>query len=146
MAKVLSKSKLYIGQGVAPGVAPGADTFDKVGNLTALSGPEISKDEIEHTDMESTAKEFFGDLANPGSINFTANRNFGDAGQIAARNDAQAQTLRNIRIERLDPSDLSILETVDFIGEVMEWNEDAAQASVFVTTGRIKISGTLAFT
>ncbi len=145
MAKVLSKSKLSIGQGVAPGVAPGADTFDLIGNLTALSGPEISKDEIEHTDMESTAKEFFGDLANPGSMNFTANRNFGDAGQTAARDDSQAQVLRNIRIERLDPSDLSVLETVDFIGEVMEWNEDAAQASVFVVTGRIKISGTLTF-
>ena len=96
--------------------------------------------------MDSTAKEFFGDLANPGSINFTANRNFGNAGQIAARDDAQAQVLRNVRIERLDPADDSILETVDFIGEVMEWNEGAAQASVLVITGRIKISGTLAFT
>lgn len=146
MAKVLSKSVLYIGQGVAPGVAPGADTFDTIGNLTALSGPEISKDEIEHTDMESTAKEFFGDLSNPGSMNFTCNRNFGDAGQTAVRADVQAQVQRNIRIERLDPADDSVLETVDFVGEVMEWTEDAAQASVFTVTGRIKISGSLTIT
>lgn len=146
MAKVLSKSKLYIGQGVAPGVPPGSDTFDLIGNLTALSGPEISKDEIEHTDMESTAKEFFGDLANPGSISFTCNRNFGNVGQTAARDDSQSQIQRNIQIERLDPADDSVLETVDFIGEVMEWSEDAAQASVFVITGRIKISGDLTFT
>lgn len=146
MAKVLSKSVLYIGQGVAPATPPGSDTFETIGNLTALSGPEISKDEIEHTDMESISKEFFGDLANPGSISFTCNRNFGNAGQTAARTGAQEQVQRNIRIERLDPADDSILETVDFIGEVMEWSEDAAQASVFVITGRIKISGTLSFT
>lgn len=146
MAKVLSKSVLYIGQGVAPGVLPGADTFDTVGNLTALSGPEFSKDEIEHTDMESTAKEFFGDLPNPGSINFTANRNFGNAGQTAARGDVLQQVQRNVRVERLDPSTLAVLETVDFVGEVMEWTEDASQASVFTATGRIKISGAVTIT
>jgi hypothetical protein len=146
MAKVLSKSVLYLGQGVAPGVAPGADTFDIIGNLTALGGPEIGKDEIEHTDMDSTAKEFFGDLPNPGSLSFTANRNFGNAGQTAVRADALQQVQRNVRIERLDPADDSVLETVDFVGEVMEWSEDAAQASVFTITGRIKISGALTIT
>jgi hypothetical protein len=146
MAKVLSKTRLYIGQGVAPGVLPGADTFDRIGNISSASGPELSKDDIEHTDMDSTIKEFFGDLANPGSISFTANRNFGDTGQIAARNDAQAQIQRNVRVERLDPADDSVLETVDFVGEVMEWNEDAAQATPFTVTGRIKISGELTFT
>lgn len=146
MAKVLSKSVLYLGQGIAPGVAPGADTFDKIGNLTALSGPEFSKDEIEHTDMDSTAKEFFGDLPNPGSINFTANRNFGDVGQTATRADVLQQVQRNVRVERLDPSTLSVLETVDFVGEVMEWTEDASQASVFTVTGRVKISGSVTIT
>lgn len=146
MAKVLSKTRLFLGQGVAPGVSPGADTFDRIGNISAASGPELSKDDIEHTDMDSTIKEFFGDLANPGSISFTANRNFGDTGQDAARDDAQAQIQRNVRIERLDPADDSVLETVDFIGEVMEWSEDATQASPFTVTGRIKISGPLTFT
>lgn len=141
MAKVLSKTKLYIGQGVAPGVAPGADTFDAVGNITATTGPDITKDEIEHTDMDSTSKEYFGDLANPGSLSFTCNRNFGNLGQTAARADAQQQVQRNIRIERIDPADLSVLETADFIGEVMEWSEDASQSSPFIVTGRIKISG-----
>ncbi len=146
MAKVLSKSKLYIGQGVAPGVAPGADTFDQVGNVTALSGPSYSKDEVEHTDMESTAKEFFGDLTDYGEITFTCNRNFGNAGQTAARTDAGGQTKRNIKIERLDPADDSVLETADVIGEVMEWNEDATQGSPFTVTGRIKLSGTVTIT
>lgn len=146
MAKVLSKTRLYIGQGVAPGVLPGADVFDRIGNISAASGPELTKDDIEHTDMDSTIKEFFGDLANPGSISFTANRNFGDTGQDAARDDAQAQIQRNFRVERLDPADDSVLETVNFIGEVMEWSEDATQASPFTVTGRVKISGPLTFT
>lgn len=146
MAKVLSKTRLFLGQGIAPGVLPGADTFDRIGNLTAASGPELSKDDIEVTDMDSTIKEFFGDLANPGSISFTANRNFGDTGQDAARADAQLQIQRNVRIERIDPATLSVIETVDFVGEVMEWNEDATQAAPFTVTGRIKISGELSFT
>lgn len=146
MSKVLSKTKLYLGQGIAPGVSPGADVFDRIGNLTAATGPELSKDDIEHTDMDSTIKEFFGDLANPGSISFTANRNFGDAGQDAARDDAQAQIQRNVRVERIDPATGGVLETVDFIGEVMEWSEDATQASPFTITGRIKISGEITFT
>lgn len=140
MAKKLSKSKVYIGQGVAPGVAPGADVFDSISKVISVSGLDTTKDDIEHTDMESTAKEFFGDLANNGSLSFTCNRDFGDAGQLAARNGANEQVLRNIRIERLD-SDLTVLETVDFTGEVMEWNEEAAQASPFTITGRIKASG-----
>lgn len=145
MAKKLSKTKVYIGQGVAPGVAPGADVFDNIGNLISSTGPEISKDDIEHTDMESVAKEFFGDLANSGSINGTCNRNFGNVGQTNARDDAQTSVLRNIRVERLD-GDLSVLETIDVTGEVMEWNEDAAQASPFTITWRIKLSGALTFT
>lgn len=146
MAKVLSKTILYIGAGVAPATLPGADTFSAVGNLTAISGPERSKDEIEHTDMDSTSKEFFGDLPNNGSMNFTANRNFGNAGQAAVRTDVQQQVQRNFRLERIDPADDSVLETADFVGEVMEWSEDASQASVFTITGRIKISGDVTVT
>ena len=85
MAKVLSKSVLYIGTGVAPTTPPGSDTFNTVGNLTALSGPSISKDEVEHTDMNSTVKEFFGDLPNTGELSFNCNRNFGDTGQTNVR-------------------------------------------------------------
>lgn len=146
MAKVVSKSTLSIGQGVAPATLPGVDTFDLVGNLTALSGPDVTKDEIELTDMDSVAKEFQGDLPNPGSISFTAFRNFGNAGQTATRADVFAQTQRNIRIIRIDPADDSTLETMDFVGEVMEYSEDFSQGSGATITGRIKISGAVTIT
>jgi hypothetical protein len=145
MAKVLSKTLLYIGQGDPDTTTPAADTFDRVGNLITTTGPEFQKDDIEHTDMDSTLKEFFGDLANPGNFNFTANRNFGDAGQTSARTLVQGQSQKNIRIERLDPSDDSVLETVDLRGEVMEWSEEASQGAPFQITGRIKISGAVTF-
>lgn len=145
MAKVLSKTRLSYGQGDGDVVAPGADTFDIAGNITAITGPEFSKDEIEHTDMDSTAKEFFGDLKNPGSMNVTFNRNVGNVGQEAIRTDAQAQVRRNVRIERLDPSDDSVIETADFKGEAMEWSEDSSQAAPFTATCRIKISGDVTF-
>ncbi len=146
MAKILSKVKVFIGQGVAPAVLPGADVFDSIGNLSAASGPELSKDDIEITDMESIIKEFLGDLANPGNVNFTAFRNIGDAGQEKARADAQLQIQRNIRLEFLNPADSVVLETIDFIGEVMEFTTDATQASPLSLTGRIKISGALTIT
>lgn len=146
MAKKLSKALLKIGQGVAPGVLPAADTFDTVGNITALSGPQFTKADIEHTDMDSTSKEYFGDLPDAGSLSFTCNRNFGNAGQTAARSGAQEQVQRNIRIEHLDPTDDSVIEQIDFVGEVMEWSEDANQSSPHTVTGRIKISGDVTFT
>lgn len=146
MAKYLSRTRLSYGQGDADSVLPGADTFDIVGNITAVTGPEFSKDDVEHTDMDSTSKEFFGDLANPGSVNITINRNIGNVGQEAMRDDAQAQIRRNVRVERLDPSDNSVVETADFVGEVMEWSEDSSQGSPFTATARVKITGDVTYT
>lgn len=145
MAKVLSKTRLSYGQGDGNTVDPGADTFDIVSNQVSVTGPEFSKDDIEHTDMDSPGKEFFGDLPNPGSVNLTMNRNIGNVGQAAMRADAQAQQLRNIRLERLNPADSSVLETADFKGETMEWSEDSSQAAPFTATARIKISGTVTY-
>jgi hypothetical protein len=145
MAKVLSKTKFYIGQGDPDTTTPAADTFDRVGNLITTTGPEFTKDDIEHTDMDSVLKEFFGDLANPGNFNFTANRNFGQVGQTAARALVQGQEQRNMKVERLDPADDSVLETADFRGEVMEWSEEASQGAAFTITGRCKISGAVTF-
>lgn len=145
MAKVLSKTRLSYGQGDGDVVAPGADTFDLVGNVVSITGPEFSKDEIEHTDMDSTAKEFFGDLKNPGSLNISINRNVGNVGQEAMRTDAQAQIRRNVKVERLDPSDNTVIETADFKGEVMEWSEDSSQSAPFTATARVKITGDVTY-
>ena len=139
MAKVLSKTRLSYGQGDGATTAPGADTFDVAGNITAITGPEFSKDDIESTDMDSTVKEFFGDLKNPGSLNITFNRNIGNTGQDRIRTDAQGQITRNVRVERLDPKDDSVIETADFKGESMEWSEDSTQAAVFTATCRLAI-------
>lgn len=145
MGKKLSKTFLYIGQGDPDTTTPAADTFDRVANLITTTGPEFSKDDIEHTDMDSELKEFFGDLANPGNFSFTANRNFGNTGQATTRSQAQGQVQKNIRIERIDPADNSVLETVDFRGEVMEWSEEASQGAAFTISGRVKISGAVTF-
>ena len=146
MAKVLSKTVLSYGQGDGDTVAPGVDVFDVVGNVVSITGPEFSKDEIEHTDMDSTAKEFFGDLPNPGSVNISINRNVGNVGQEAMRTDVQGQVRRNIRIERLDPADDAVIETADFVGEIMEWSEDSSQSAPFTATARIKITGDVTYT
>jgi hypothetical protein len=146
MAKLLSKTRLSIGQGDGDTVDPGVDTFDIVGNITAATGPDSTKDEIEHTDMDSSVKEFFGDLKNPGNINVTFNRNIGNAGQDAIRADSAAQIRRNFKVERIDPSDASVAETAAFKGEVMDWSEDSSQGAPFTGTARIKITSTVTYT
>lgn len=146
MAKKLSKTQLFIGQGDPATVTPGADTFDRVGNLITTTGPEYSKDDIEHTDMDSILKEFFGDLANPGNFNATLNRNFGDVGQSVVRDLVQGQLQKNIQILRLDPADNSTLETFDSVGEVMEYSEEAAQGTAMTATIRIKFTDAPTFT
>ena len=143
MAKVLSKLNFYIGTGVAPTTPPGSDTFNEVGNVTALSGPTISKDQVETTDMDSVVKEYLGDLADTGELSFTCNRNYGNTGQTAIRTDALGATQRNFRIEKLDPADDSVLETYNFYGEVLEWSEDHTQGSVATVSGRVKLASTI---
>ena len=146
MAKALSKTEMYIGQGDPASVAHAGDSFSRFTNLITSTGPDFSKADIEHTDMDSTAKEYFGDLVDSGNFAFTANRNFGTAGQAAARDLVQGQEQRNIRLLRKSTADGSTLETVEFIGEVMEWSEEASQGTAFTVSGRIKITEAVTFT
>lgn len=150
MAKVPSRINLKVGQ-ASGGGSPGTDTFNEVGHLTDVSQSGGAKNEIDATDFDSTAREFFGTLPDAGSIEFEGFRDVGDVGQDDATHgvrvlQATQAEQRNIKIEYLDPSDDSVLETADFIGEVMEFNVGGTQDNMLTISGRIKISGEVTYT
>ncbi len=141
MAKAKAKVRIALGE-LPPDPDPTLDTYTLIGNVSSGSGPNVSKSEIEHSDFDSLAKEFFGDLPDPGEISFTANRNFGNTGQTTARTDAYASgQQRNCRVQMLDASDDTVLETIYALIEVMEWSEDWANAQQYTVAARFKISG-----
>jgi hypothetical protein len=73
-----------------------AEGFTVIGEITSLSGPEISAEEIEVTNLDSALnfKEFISGLKDGGSVTFTMNWNK-SANQVAVRDDVAAGTKRN---------------------------------------------------
>lgn len=131
-----SGTVLSRGDGASP------EVFAAIGDVVSLSGPSISKDEIEVTALDSTAKEFLSALDDPGEITFELNWNPQDPTHPLLRADAEGSAQGNFRVVWADVSST----TVDFAGEVMEFSintdpNDATKASL-----RIKINGALAWT
>lgn len=121
------------------GDAASPEVFTAVGDVISISGPAITKDEIEVTALDSTSKEFIGALDDPGEITLELNWNPQDSEHVNLRADAEGSTVRNYRIVWNDVSST----TVDFAAEVMEFSlntepNDAVKGSV-----RMKITGAL---
>ncbi len=121
------------GDGASP------EVFTTVGDVVSISGPQITKEEIEVTALDSSAKEFIGALDDPGELSMELNWNPQDTQHVNLRSDAEGTTVRNYRVVFGDVSNTQ----VDFAGEVMEFSintepNDAVKASV-----RIKITGAL---
>lgn len=124
------------------GDAASPEVFTAIGDVISIAGPAISKDEIETTALDSTAKEFIGALDDPGEITMELNWNPQDSEHVNLRADAEGSVVRNYRVIW---SDVSTTQ-VDFSAEVMEFSlntepNDAVKGSV-----RMKISGALAWT
>ena len=121
------------GDGASP------EVFTAVGDVVSISGPAITKDEIETTALDSTAKEFIGALDDPGELTMELNWNPQDVGHVGLRVDAEGNTVKNYRVVWNDVSSTQ----VDFAGEVMEFTlntepNDAVKGSV-----RVKVRGAL---
>jgi len=121
------------------GDAASPEVFTAVGDVISIAGPAITKDEIEVTALDSTAKEFIGALDDPGEITMEINWNPQDSEHVNLRTDAEGAVVRNYRIVWADLSSTQ----VTFSAEVMEFSlnteaNDAVKGSV-----RMKISGAL---
>lgn len=60
------------GQGTNPIPAPGADTFDVIGRVRNIGGPEIAKEEVADDTLDAAGgfKEFLSGLRDPGNFTF----------------------------------------------------------------------------
>ncbi len=124
------------GDGASP------EIFVTIADVISISGPGITKDEIETTALDSNAKEFIGALDDPGEITLELNQNFQDPGQPLLRADAEGSALGNFEVVWSDVSGTKAA----FNGEVMEYSitaeaNDAVKASV-----RIKVNGSITWT
>lgn len=121
------------------GDASSPEGFTAVGDVVSISGPGISKEEIDVTALDSSSKEYIGALDDAGEMTLELNWNPQDTGHVGLRSDAEGSTARGYRVIWADVSSTQL----DFQGEAMEFSintepNDAVKASV-----RIKVNGSL---
>ncbi len=121
------------GDGASP------EVFNTVTNVISITGPQISKEDIEVTHLGSTAKEFISALDDPGELQLQMNWDPSNAQHVGMRSDAEGSTTRNYRIVWNDASSTQ----VDFLGEAMDFSLDTQPNAAVVASVRVKISGAL---
>jgi hypothetical protein len=75
---------------ITVGAAPGTPTV--IAEATGWSGPRFTRNEIDITNLGSTAKQFALGLQDPGEFTVDVNFDFEDAGQSAAWDALQGTT------------------------------------------------------
>lgn len=138
------------GAGANPIPAPGADTFTAVGRVRNISGPDLTKEEVEDSTLDSSGgyKEFLSGLRDPGQIELPLSFEPGTTGTPANSqqdlvtdfNAATAAARRNWRITWPDGT------VADFQGEVFGLNFNTEPNSPVEMTATIRINGQVTFT
>lgn len=138
------------GQGTDPVPAVGSDSFDVVGRLRSISGPNVQKEPVEDTTLDASGgyKQYLSGLRDGGTVEFPLSFTPGTASTPANKhqeviadidNDTDAAR-RNWQIEWPDGT------IVDFQGEVtgVAWNtEPSSPVDASIT---IQINGAISVT
>src|SRR5262245_3950652 len=113
------------------------EVFTTVPDVTALSGPDATKSEIEVTDLSSTAKEFKGGLADFGRLTVELNYIPGNPVHAAMRNDfiSIASPVRNWQIAFVNGKQWN------FAGYVASFPGNTQPDSVQKSSMTIRLSG-----
>ena len=87
-------STLEYGDGASP------EVFTAIGKIATISGPELSKEEVDDTTLDSPGgfKEFLSGLKDPGQVTFTVHRSPNDQNQEILFSDFAGTARRNFRI------------------------------------------------
>lgn len=135
---------LYRGQTVPP-PAVGSDSFVAVGRVRNIGGPQIQKEQVEATSLDSTGgfKEYVSGLKEPGQLTLTLLFDPANGQHIGVRADVQASTALSQRNWRIVwPNG----EQADFVGEVLGFNRDTQSNEVLTAEVTVQISGLITFT
>jgi len=115
-------------------------TWTPIGNITGFKGFDGQANEIDKTNLSSTAKEFQLGLQDFGHFTFDVDKDFTDAGQLACDAAKQAGTLKQFKL--LAPNGKS----ATFSGYVKNTPLDGGVDQLLKTTGvSIRITGNVVY-
>lgn len=121
------------------GDGAGTEVFTLVSNITSISGPGISKSVVDVTNMDSTARESIGALADTGEVSFSFNWDPSNAQQVLVRSDAEGTSAGNWKIVWSDADST----TASFSGEVMSFTVNTTADGATTADATIKLTGSI---
>lgn len=104
-----------------------------VGSVTNITGPAVTQETVDITDLDSTWREHKGVLMNGGEVTLTCNYLFDNATHVAVRGDMAAHTSSSWTIDYTDAT----VVTATFSALVTAFSVEAAVAGV--VTGNITL-------
>lgn len=138
------------GQGTNPVPAVGADTFDVVGRVRSISGPNTSKEEVEDTTLDSANgfKEFLSGSKDPGNLEIALSFEPGTTVTPANMHqeiiaDSQASTANSRRNWQIEWPDGTICDVVGEVFTAAPNTEPNSPVDISVT---IRLNGEPAYT
>ena len=120
----------------APTTLHAMDTFTVVGEVLSISGPEMSRGEIDTTALSDSAKRSIADVLDNGTITMSLNFDGRDTSQQKMFTDAQSAG--NVRNMRIVVSDGTQFEFVAFVTNISHAFSTGAQVTRDVS---FRISG-----
>ena len=117
------------------------DTFTVVGEVLSISGPEMSRGEIDVTALSDTAKRSIPDILDNGSVTVNLNFDGRDISQQAMLTDAQSLgNARNMRIVLSDTTQFDFVAFVTNITHAMSSGSQITRDVSFRITGPVAVT------
>jgi len=108
-----------------------------IGNITSISGPNISRDSIDISTMDSTNKwrEFIPGMLDAGEVTFDVNYDGADGATANDLNAALAAAASTILITCIDTSTFSCSGFVTALGTAIPFDDKITQSVTIKLTG-----------
>lgn len=130
------------GAGTNPVPVPGSDTFNAVGQVLEISGPNVSKERVEVTSLDSVSgfKDYLSGSKDAGELQITLAWDPANAQHQGIIADAKASTAASQRNWRIVWADSGSYQ-VDFKGEVISAERSTRPNEAVTLSVTIAISG-----
>lgn len=137
----MTAAVLGLGTTLQVGNAASPEVFTTISEVLNMSGPNISAEDIDVTNFDSTAREYISGVADSGSVSFEVNY-IGQTQQQTLRADVTAGTARNYRITWNN----SPATVANFSARVMEFTPSTDPNSQNKASVTLKVSGSVTWT
>ena len=134
----MTSAVLGLGTALQVSDAASPEVYTTIAEVLTISGPQLTAEDVEVTNMDSTAKEYISGISDGGSINFELNW-IAQTQQTTLRDDVEAGTARNYRV--VFPT--SPNTTASFNARCTEFSMTAEPNTQVRATANLKISGSV---